>query len=146
MPLNPFCPALDQPALLHRRFDETSEQRMRIERLRLEFRMELHPDKPWMVRALNDFRQHAVGRHARKDEPALFELFEIRAVDLITMAVALADVVGAIDARDMAVRRQLRFIDAKAHRAAKIGVGAAGRKSTRMQSSHQYASHLTSHA
>src|SRR3546814_3109260 len=83
MPLNPFCPALDQPALLHRRFDETREQRMRIERLRLEFRMELHPDKPWMVRALNDFRQHAVGRHARKDEPALFELFAIRAVDLI---------------------------------------------------------------
>src|SRR3546814_10424523 len=100
MPLNPFCPALDQPALLHRRFDETREQRMRIERLRLEFRMELHPDKPWMVRALNDFRQHAVGRHARKDEPALFELFAIRAVDLITMAVALADVVGAIDPRD----------------------------------------------
>src|SRR3546814_18996059 len=41
------------------------------------------------------------------------------------MAVAPADVVGAIDARDMAVRRQLRFIGAKAHRAAKIGVGAA---------------------
>src|SRR3546814_19481597 len=75
--------------------------------------------------ALNDFVQQAVGRHARKDEPALFVLFAIRAVDLITMSVALADVVGAIDARDMAVRRQLRFIGAKAHRAAKIGVGAA---------------------
>src|SRR3546814_916003 len=125
MPFAPYFERLNQPALLHRRFDESREQRMRIEWLRFELRVELDPDKPRMVGTLNDFRQHAVGRHARKDEAALLQAFAIGAVDFIAVAMPLADVVGTIDARDMAVRREFRFIGAKAHRAAQIGVGAA---------------------
>src|SRR5690606_807568 len=121
----PLLPGLDQPALLYRRLDETREQGMRIERLGLEFRMELHADKPRMVRSLNDFRQHAIGRHARKDEAALLEALAIGVIHLVAMTVALADVVRAIDARNMAVRRQPRLIGAQPHRAAKVGVGAA---------------------
>src|SRR3546814_10846137 len=94
MPFAPYFERLNQPALLHRRFDESREQRMRIEWLRFELRVELDPDKPRMVGTLNDFRQHAVGRHARKDEAALLQAFAIGAVDFIAVAMPLADVVG----------------------------------------------------
>lgn len=53
-------PGLNQPALLDRRLDETCEQRMRIEGLALQLRVELHADEPGVVRALDDFRQCAV--------------------------------------------------------------------------------------
>src|SRR3546814_4706639 len=98
---------------------------MRIEWLRFELRVELDPDKPRMVGTLNDFRQHSAGRHARKDEAALLPAFAIGAVDLVTVAMPLADSVGAIHARDIAVRSEFRFLGAKAHRAAQIGSGAA---------------------
>src|SRR3546814_3522046 len=47
------------------------------------------------------------------------------AVDLMAVSVALADLVRAIERRDMAVRRQLRRIGAKPHRPAHVGVDAA---------------------
>jgi hypothetical protein len=56
----------DQPGLAHRGGDEIREQRMRIERLRLQFRMILHADEPGMTRQLDDFRQDSVRRHAAK--------------------------------------------------------------------------------
>ena len=37
---------------------------MRLERARLQFGMELHPDEPGMVLIFDDLRQHAVGRKA----------------------------------------------------------------------------------
>src|SRR3546814_11940757 len=53
------------------------------------------------------------------------DLVAIGAVHLIAVAVALADLVRAIERRDMAVRRQLRRIGAKPHRPAHVGVDAA---------------------
>ena len=43
------CSDLDQAALLHSRFDEAGEQRMRRKRPRFEFGVELYADKPWMI-------------------------------------------------------------------------------------------------
>ena len=54
----------DQPALLHRRFDEAGKQRVRVEGLGLEFRVELHADKPGVIGPLDDFRERAVWGHA----------------------------------------------------------------------------------
>ena len=55
---------LHQPALLHRRADEGSEQRVRLERSRFQFGMELHADEPGMVLVFDDLRQNTVRRHA----------------------------------------------------------------------------------
>src|SRR5205085_6891632 len=40
----------DQPALLHRSLDEAGEERVRVEGLGLQLRMELHADEPGMIR------------------------------------------------------------------------------------------------
>jgi len=40
---------LDEAGLLECRSDESGEQGVGIERLRLEFRVELHANKPWMI-------------------------------------------------------------------------------------------------
>src|SRR3954454_1074196 len=54
----PAC--LYQPALLDGGTDEIDEQRMRVQRLRLQLRVELHADKPGVTRQLNDFGQRSV--------------------------------------------------------------------------------------
>src|SRR3954470_22463990 len=50
----------DQPGLVQRGADERREQRVRLERLRLELRMKLHADEPRMVGELDDLGQLAV--------------------------------------------------------------------------------------
>jgi len=52
---------LHQPALVDRRADERCEQRMRLERPRLQLGMKLHADKPGMVFVLDHLRQEPVG-------------------------------------------------------------------------------------
>src|SRR3546814_9844877 len=53
-----------QSGLLQCRLHKAGEQRMRLERLGLQFRMVLHADEPRMVRQFDDLGQQAVGRHA----------------------------------------------------------------------------------
>jgi hypothetical protein len=55
---------LHQPRLVERGLDERAEQRVRLERAGFEFRVELHADKPRVLRDFDDLRQQAVGRHA----------------------------------------------------------------------------------
>ena len=47
----------DEPALLHRRADERGKQRVRLERSRLQFGVELHPHEPGVLRILDNLRQ-----------------------------------------------------------------------------------------
>src|SRR5688500_11983720 len=86
--------------------------------------MELDSDEPGMVGPLDDLWQLAVGRHARKDKSALFERLAIMDVDLVAMAVALADVGRPILLGDLAVMAQFCSVGAQSHRAAHVGVRA----------------------
>src|SRR5215207_1729148 len=47
-------PYLHQPALRHRRLNERRKQRVRLERTRLQFGMELHADEPRMILIFDD--------------------------------------------------------------------------------------------
>src|SRR3954452_6653006 len=81
----------DEPALVERCADEAGEERVRLERTALELRMELDADEPWMVRPLDDFRQAIVGAHAGEEQAASLECLAIVDVDLVAVAMALAD-------------------------------------------------------
>src|ERR1043166_6857443 len=62
------------PALVRvARLDEAGEQRMRLERLRLELGMELHRDVPRMRRQLDDLDEFAVEGAADDLQPFLGE-------------------------------------------------------------------------
>src|SRR5215472_7565983 len=82
--------------------------------------MELHADEPAMAGQLDDFRQLAIGRHAGEEEPRILELAPVVDVDLVAMAMALADLRRTIDRGHLAARLQHRLIGAEAHRAAEI--------------------------
>ena len=64
---------------------------MRLERAALQLRVELDADEPGVVGPLDDFGQLAVGRHAGEYQSRPFQRVAIMGVDLIAMAVALAD-------------------------------------------------------
>src|SRR5580704_15663395 len=81
----------------HGRLDESAEQRMRIERARLQFGMELASEKPWMPLQLHDLHQMIVRRGPRRDEPDLFEPLAIVVVHFVAMAMALRNVGLAIE-------------------------------------------------
>src|ERR1700716_412054 len=118
-------PKLNKPRLVDCGFDEGCEQRVRLERLRLQLGMELHADEPGVVGKLDDLRQQPVGRHAREPQTRLFEAVAIGDVDLIAMAVPLADPAGGVDLSDAAFRVEHRFIGAEPHRAAEIAIHVA---------------------
>src|SRR5579862_5297052 len=78
-----------------------------------------------MVRDLDDLGQDAVGRHAGKAQARLFEPRLVIDVDLVAMAMALADRGRAVNLGNAASRRQHRLIGAEPHRAAQIAFGIA---------------------
>src|SRR5580704_9239381 len=53
-----------QARLVERSADKRSEQWVRLKRLRFQLGMELYADEPRVVGEFDDFRQHAVRRHA----------------------------------------------------------------------------------
>src|SRR5918993_2276664 len=71
------------------RLDETREQGMRLQRPRLEFRMELHGQIPRVARQLRDLDELAVGRSARDAHALLRERRLVEAVELEAMAMTL---------------------------------------------------------
>src|SRR5882672_7347828 len=86
-----------QPRLVECSLYERGEQRVRLERPRLQLGVELDADEPRVVADLDDLGQHPVGRHAGKPQPGPFERIAICDVNLVTMAMPLTDVGLAVD-------------------------------------------------
>src|SRR5579875_2232342 len=81
----------DKARLPHRRTHETREQRVRRERFRFQFGMELHADEPRMLRIFDDLRQNAVGRQAGEAQPSRFQPLTIMDVHLVAMPMPLGN-------------------------------------------------------
>src|SRR6187399_1096584 len=64
------------------RFDETREQRMRAQRLRLEFWMELHGQVPRMARQFHDLDELAIERSADDPQSGVRQRLFVQAVEL----------------------------------------------------------------
>src|SRR5690606_9952231 len=78
--------------------DEAGEERMRLERTRLELGMELHRDEPRMARQFRDLHELAVGRPPGDLHAVLGERAFVETVELEAVAGPLMHDVGAIDA------------------------------------------------
>ena len=76
-----------------------------------------------MVQDLDNLRQQPVGRHPGKAQPRRFEAVAIGDIDLVAVAVPLADPVGTVNRGDAAFRVEHRVIGPEAHRAAEIAIG-----------------------
>src|SRR5687767_5882767 len=68
--------------------DEAGEQRVWLQRLRLELGMELHRQVPWMRRQLHDFHELAVVRSTDDLEAAFRQRALVEAVELIAVTVS----------------------------------------------------------
>ena len=84
-------------AIFVRRADERLEQRMRLERLRLEFRMELAADEIRMVGDLHHLDVGAIGRGPGNPQAAGDQRAFVFSIELVAMAVALADLGLVVD-------------------------------------------------
>src|SRR3954451_20387063 len=87
----------NQARLIERGADEGGEQGVRLEGLRLEFRVELHADIPGMIGDFDNLRQHAVRRHAGKPKAGGFEPFLVADIDLVAVTMTFTDPFGSID-------------------------------------------------
>src|SRR6185295_20215842 len=96
---------------------------MRLERPALQFGMELDTDEPGVVGPLDDLGQLVVGRHAREDQARTLERALIVDIDLVAVAMALADLVRPVDRADDAVAVELGRIGAEPHGAAEVTAG-----------------------
>src|SRR5215467_13511323 len=117
--------ALHQPALFHRRGDEARKQGMRLEGPRLQFRVELHADKPGVVGQLDDLRQQAVRRHAAKAHAHVFQAPAVARIDLVAVAMTLGNLRVAIDPCDAAALGEHRRVGSEPHGAAEVAALAA---------------------
>src|SRR5882672_9306733 len=100
--------------------DERTEQRMRLQRLRLELRMELATDKMGMVRQFDHLDVSPVGRRTGNSQPRRHHRLFVFAIELIAMAVALADLQLAINLLRQRVGLDLTGPRSQAHGAAKF--------------------------
>ena len=69
---------------------------MRAIRPGFEFGMELHRDKPWMIRKFNDFHQVAIRIDSGDAHAMLTERIPVMVVEFIAMAVAFKNILDAI--------------------------------------------------
>src|SRR5256886_15639739 len=83
--------------VLQRCADERGEQRMRMRRLRLELRMELHGEIPRVLRQFGDLDELAVRRAARDAHAVLRQRALVQAVELVAVTVPLGDRVRPVD-------------------------------------------------
>src|SRR6185437_6954727 len=118
----PMRRASDQASLIERGADERGEERVRLEGLRFQLGVELHADEPGVTGDLDDLGQFAVGRHAGEAQPLVLETALVVDVDLVAVAMTLADIGGAIELAHPTARRQHRLVGAEPHRAAEIAV------------------------
>src|SRR3954466_12295178 len=90
--------------LVHqRRFEEAAEQRMRLVRLRLEFGVELHGEKPGVARDFDDLGEIAAGAQAGGGQAGALVSVAVLRVVLVAVAVAFHDARVAIAAVGPAV-------------------------------------------
>src|SRR5512140_988121 len=85
-------------AALIGRADERAEERMRLQRLGFELGVKLAAEEPGMVRDLANLDVDAVGRRARDAQSVSGQDFLVLAVELEAVAVAFADLGGAVSA------------------------------------------------
>src|SRR5581483_5926780 len=77
---------------------ERREHRLRLERLRFEFWMELAANEVRMIRQFHHLDVSAVGGRSRNLQPRRSQRLFILAIEFVTMAVALADFGLAVNA------------------------------------------------
>ncbi len=83
--------------MLDRRAHEAGEQRVRQVWLTLELGMELASDEMRVPWELDHLDQAIIGRDAAQNEATLLELVAVRVVHLVAVAMALADLGGAVN-------------------------------------------------
>src|SRR5215831_17421791 len=79
--------------------NESSKQRMRRERLRFEFWMELAADKPRMIGHFNDLNVHAVRSASADAESSPCQNLGVFGVEFVAVAMALRDFGCAVSVR-----------------------------------------------
>src|ERR1700690_733103 len=84
-------------AMLIGRAHEGLEQRMRLQRLRLELGMELAADEVRVIRQFHHLHVSSVRSGARNSQSRRDQRLFVLAVELITMAMAFADFELAVD-------------------------------------------------
>src|SRR5512145_1642896 len=100
---------------------EGREERMGIQGLGLELGVELAPQEIRMIGDLHDLHEGAVRAHAREREALLLQgLAELRLVELVAVAVALADLRGLVGHGGGTVAFQHAGIGPEAHGAAQF--------------------------
>ena len=76
--------------------NKRGKKRMRSERLRFELRMKLATNEPGMIRHLDDFDIHAIGRPPGNPESSARERLLVLAIKFVAMAMALGDFEHAV--------------------------------------------------
>ena len=100
--------------------DEFSKERMRVERFRTEFWMELNGDEPGVVRELDDLDELAVRRFSGHEESMLREGLLIGPVELVAMPMPFVNDVAVVNLPSTGLLGKLTRILAQSHRAAQV--------------------------
>ena len=102
------------------RSHELPEQRRRIGRAALQFRVGLGADPERVVAQLDELDEAAVGRFAAAHEVGALELGPVVGVELVAVTVALGHDRAAVDPGDLRAFLQVRGVGAEAHGAALV--------------------------
>src|ERR1022692_1255076 len=100
------------------RADKRLEERVRLQRLALELRMELAPQHPGVLGDLADFHVGLVGRLAGDAQSARGEALLVFPIEFVAMAVPLADIARAVGFLRHAALGQVARPSAQPHGAA----------------------------
>ena len=101
--------------LLECRANEGGEERVGLVGLGLKLRVGLRAEEPRVILELDDLDEIAARIHARDDHAATLELADVGIVDLVAMAVALADAVGAVGLVGERAGRERALVAAEPH-------------------------------
>src|SRR4051794_32497101 len=93
--------------MLVRGADESLEQRVRLQRFRLELRMELATDKVRMIRQLHHLHVSSIRRGTGNPQAAGSQCLFVLSVELVAMAMTFADFRLAVNFVGQSVRFDL---------------------------------------
>src|SRR5437879_418741 len=105
------------PSLMRCR-NKSLKKRMRLVRFAVKFGMELAADKKRMFGQFDDFHQLAIGSKTAEDKTRFLELFTIRIIEFVAVAMALVYYEGAVEPLGPGSHDQLARLPAEPHRAA----------------------------